>query len=183
MASTPKSSRRALEPRKDSPTVTADGEPLERLIDGVTIRRLRPIEDKRGEIIEVYRPGWDLHPDPLVYVYQSTLRPGAIKGWIVHEHQDDRLFLNVGVMRWVLYDGRPGSPTHGLVNELVFSDRNRALLIIPRGVYHAVQNIGTTDALFLNMPTTPYNHGNPDKFRLPLKNDLIPFDFDDGPGW
>ena len=150
-----------MQPRKDSATVTADGESLERRIDGVTVRRLRPIEDKRGEIIEVYRPGWGLHADPLVYVYQSTLRPGAIKGWIVHEHQDDRLFLNVGVMRWVLYDARAGSPTHKLLNELVFSDRNRALLVIPRGVYHAVQNIGSTDALFLNMPTAPYRSRRP----------------------
>ena len=56
-------------------------------------------------------------------------------------------------------------------------------MIIPRGVYHAVQNIGTTEALFVNMPTRPYNHGDPDKFRLPLKNDLIPFDFGDASGW
>ena len=127
--------------------------------------------------------GWDLHPDPLVYVYQSTLRPGAIKGWIVHEQQDDRLFLNVGVMRWVLYDSRTASPTCGLLNDLVFSERNRALLIIPRGVYHAVQNIGTNDAMFINMPTRPYDHGDPDKFRLPLHNDRIPFDFDAPPAW
>jgi len=101
----------------------------------------------------------------------------------VHEHQDDRLFLNLGVTRWVLFDARPASPTHKHLNQLVFSERNRVLLIIPRGVYHAVQNIGTTEVLFLNMPTRPFNHGDPDKFRLPLKNDLIPFDFSDPPGW
>ena len=67
----------------------------------------------RGEVTEVYRPAWGVHPDPLVYVYQTTLRPGAIKGWVVHEQQDDRLFLNLGVMRWVLYDARAGSPTQG----------------------------------------------------------------------
>jgi dTDP-4-dehydrorhamnose 3,5-epimerase len=172
-----------IEARKDAPTVTPEGDSLEPLIEGVVVRRLRTIEDRRGEITEVYRPSWGVHPDPLVYVYQSTLRAGAIKGWVVHEQQDDRLFLNMGVVRWVLYDPRPGSPTRGRLNQLVFSDRNRVLLIIPRGVYHAVQNIGTTEALFLNMPTRPYHHSDPDKFRLPLKNDLIPFDFDDRPGW
>lgn len=171
------------QPRKDTPTVTPEGESLQPRIDGVIVRRLRTLEDARGEVTEIYRPGWDLHPDPLVYVYQSTLRPGAIKGWIVHEQQDDRLFLNVGVMRWVLYDSRTASPTCGLLNELVFSERNRALLIIPRGVYHAVQNIGTNDAMFINMPTRPYDHGDPDKFRLPLHNDRIPFDFDAPPAW
>jgi dTDP-4-dehydrorhamnose 3,5-epimerase len=34
-----------------------------------------------------------------------------------------------------------------------------------------------------NLPTWPYDHADPDKYRLPIKNDLIPFDFDDGPGW
>jgi dTDP-4-dehydrorhamnose 3,5-epimerase len=65
----------------------------------------------------------------------------------------------------------------------VFSERAPALLVIPRGVYHAVRNIGTTDAIFVNMPTRAYDHGDPDKLRLPLKNGVIPFDFDDGPGW
>ena len=61
----------------------------------------------------------------------------------------------------------------------MFSEKNRALLVIPRGVYHAVRNIGVTDAIFVNMPTRPYEHGDPDKFRLPLKNSLIPFSFGD----
>ena len=56
----------------------------------------------------------------------------------------------------------------------MFSEKNRALLVIPRGVYHAVQNIGITDAIFVNMPTRPYDHEDPDKFRLPLKNSLHP---------
>jgi dTDP-4-dehydrorhamnose 3,5-epimerase len=170
-------------PRKDPATVTADGTPLTQLIDGVVVRYQQPIEDRRGEVLEVYRPSWGLHEDPLVYVYQVRLRPGAVKGWVIHEHQDDRLFFVTGVVRWGLYDDRPGSPTRGLVNDLVFSERAPALLIIPRGVYHAVRNIGTSDAIFINMPTRPYEHEAPDKLRLPLKNALIPFDFDEGPGW
>ena len=87
------------------------------------------------------------------------------------------------MLRWALYDDRAGSPTHGRLNDLVFSERAPALLVIPRGVYHAVRNIGTSEAIFLNMPTRAYEHDSPDKLRLPLKNSLIPFDFDDGPGW
>jgi dTDP-4-dehydrorhamnose 3,5-epimerase len=50
-------------------------------------------------------------------------------------------------------------------------------------VYHAVRNIGTGDAMFVNMPTRPYDHADPDKYRIPVQNDVIPFSFDDGPGW
>jgi len=75
------------------------------------------------------------------------------------------------------------SPTYRLLNVLTISERHRALIVIPRGVYHAIQNIGERTATFINMPTAPYNHADPDKYRLPLKNDLIPFAFEDPPGW
>ena len=167
-------------PRPDTATVTPDGTPLTPRIDGVVLRYQRPIEDRRGEVLEVYRPSWGLHEDPLVYVYQVRVRPGAIKGWVKHDVQADRLFLISGALRWALYDDRPGSPTEGLVNDLVLSDRAPALLIIPRGVWHAVQNVGAADAIFLNMPTQPYDHAAPDKVRLPLRTPRIPFDFHDG---
>lgn len=167
-------------PRRDTATVTSDGTPLAPRIDGVVVRYQRPIEDRRGEVLEVYRPSWGVDEEPLVYVYQVRIRPGAVKGWVRHEIQADRLFMIAGALRWALFDDRPGSPTHGLVNDLVLSDRAPALLIIPRGVWHAVQNIGVADAIFLNMPTQPYNHAAPDKVRLPLRTPRIPFDFDDG---
>jgi dTDP-4-dehydrorhamnose 3,5-epimerase len=53
--------------------------------------------------------------------------------------------------------------------------------VIPRGIYHAVQNVGEHDALFINLPTAAYNHSDPDKYRLPIKN--APFSFEDGLGW
>ena len=31
--------------------------------------------------------------------------------------------------------------------------------------------------VFFNLPSRPYRHADPDKYRLPLKNDVIPFDF------
>jgi dTDP-4-dehydrorhamnose 3,5-epimerase len=71
------------------------------------------------------------------------------------------------------------SPTHQLLNQFTFSDRNRALFIIPGGVYYAVQNVGESVASFVNLRTRPYDHTDPDKYRWPPKNGLTPFDFDD----
>jgi dTDP-4-dehydrorhamnose 3,5-epimerase len=167
---------------KDKQTVTAEGKLVGPQIEGVVIRYAPPVEDRRGEIVEVYRGEWNVHPDALVYVYQVSVRPGAIKGWVVHEKQDDRIFISRGVFRWVLFDNRPGSPTYKLLNDFTFSERNRAILVIPHGVFHAVQNIGTSEAIFINMPTRPYDHADPDKYRLPLDNDVIPFRFDEAPG-
>jgi dTDP-4-dehydrorhamnose 3,5-epimerase len=170
-------------PQKDPQTITPDGQLIGPRIEGLGVHPRPLVADKRGEIIEAYNPAWGLHAEPLVYVYQVVLRPGAIKGWVVHRNQDDRVFTCSGAMRWVFFDNRPGSPTYRLINELVVGERNRTLVITPAGVFHAVQNIGPAEAVFINMPTRPYDHGDPDKYRLPIKNELIPFDFDDPRGW
>lgn len=170
-------------PRKDTQTVTPEGQSTAPLIDGVQLRAAVTIPDARGTICEIYNPAWNFSDAPLVYVYQITVRPGRIKGWVVHREQDDRLFISQGTLRIVLYDDRADSPTYKMLNELFLSDLNRGLVFIPRGVYHAIQNVGHTDALFINMPTRAYNHANPDKYRLPLENDVIPYRFDNRAGY
>ncbi|RBP39653.1 dTDP-4-dehydrorhamnose 3,5-epimerase [Roseimicrobium gellanilyticum] len=164
-------------PQKDPQSVTPAGERVAPLIDGVRVRRAVTHPDERGTVCEVFNPEWSFHPDPLVYVYQVTIRPGQVKGWVVHRLQDDRLFLSQGTMKAVLFDDRESSPTYGLVNEVFLDQHNRGLLVIPAGVYHAIQNVGSDDLLFFNMPTRPYNHTDPDKYRLPLNNDRIPYRF------
>jgi dTDP-4-dehydrorhamnose 3,5-epimerase len=170
-------------PIKEQQTVTADGKSVQKLIDGLVVRPAVPHVDRRGEVVEVYNPAWNLHPTPMVYAYQASIRPKTIKGWIVHKKQDDRIYTCLGIMRWVFYDLREESPTYQLFNQFTFSERNRALIIIPKGVYHAVQNVGETEAIFFNMPTHAFDYEDPDKYRLPPKNDLIPFDFDDPMSW
>ena len=171
------------EPVKERQTVTRAGEPVDRLIEGVVLRPARPIPDKRGEVTEILDPRWGDVGGPLVYAYQISLRPNAVKGWVQHLKQDDRLFLVRGAVRWALFDHRAGSPTAGQLNLLTVTERNPSLLVIPRGVFHAVENLGPHEAVLVNLPTAPYDHEDPDKYRLPLVNDVIPFAFDDGRGW
>ena len=164
-------------PLRDPQLATPDGRQVGDLIDGVMIREARTIPDHRGSVCVAFDPRWGWTDEPIVYTYLVTIRPGAVKGWIVHGTYDDRLLLYRGAVKWALYDGREDSPTHGLVNELFFDDHHRALLRIPRGVWHAVQNVGSEDSLMLNHPTEPYDYEAPDKTRLPLDTDLIPYSF------
>ncbi len=172
-----------LDSQKDAQTVAPDGTEIAPRIDGVTVRPAVTHVDERGEICEIFSPAWSIDPGPLVYVYQTSVRPGMIKGWVYHEEQDDRLFVSIGALKIVLYDPREGSPTQGMVNEIFITERNRGLVFIPRLVLHAVQNIGTTEAIFINMPTRPYNHANPDKYRVPLNSPQVPYTFSLGTGW
>jgi dTDP-4-dehydrorhamnose 3,5-epimerase len=78
----------------------------------------------------------------------------------------------------VLYDERPDSPTRGLVARVVLSEYRRRLMNIAAGVWHAERNLGSSDVLVVNFPTLLYDHADPDKVRMPLNNDRIPFRFE-----
>ena len=148
---------------KDPPTVTPEGKRLEPLIDGVIVRPAVVQQDERGEICELYDPAWGVVPDPLVYVYAASIRPGRVKGWVYHKAQVDRLFALLGTLKIVLYDLRDESATRGMINEIFLGERARGLVVIPAMVAHAVQNVGDKEATFINMPTRPYRHADPDK--------------------
>lgn len=173
----------SIEPKQDVATTTAESEPLLDLIHGVQIRPAITHADGRGTLTEILNPAWNFHPAPLVYVYQFTIRPGMIKGWHKHHLHDDRIFLSQGSLKVVLYDDRPDSPTYKMINEIHRHEHHRSIMIIPAFVFHAHQNIGSTDALCISMPTRPYAHHEPDVFRLPIHNDYIPYKFEDKPGW
>jgi dTDP-4-dehydrorhamnose 3,5-epimerase len=172
-----------LQPKKDVQTVTPDGRSVEPLIHGVVIRPAITLADDRGTLCEILNPAWNVHPAPLTYVYQFTIRPGKIKGWHAHHQHDDRIFISQGEIKVVLYDDRPDSPTYGMINEIYRSERQRSLMVIPAFVYHAHQNIGTTDALLISSPSRTYDHADPDVFRFPIENDYIPYKFEEKLGW
>ncbi len=165
-------------PIKDIQSVTPDGDRVGPTIEGLIVRELRTIPDERGEVCELYRSTWGLHDAPVEHAYLATVRPGVVKGWVLHRSQDDRIAVLFGALRWVFYDERPDSRTSGTVVEVTLTERNRSLIVIPELVWHAVENVGEGDAAFVNLPSQPYNHVDPDKYRLPLENDTIPFRFD-----
>ena len=166
---------------KDRATVTSSGQRLQRLIEGAVLHRSVVHEDERGDISEIWSAAWNLDPAPVSYAYQAMIRPGRVKGWVYHKLQADRQAVICGFVKYVLWDARPQSSTHGMVNEIFLSERNRGLLLIPPYVVHAVQNIGLTDAIFVNLPTVPYNHADPDKYRVDPAS--VPYSFDKGVGW
>ena len=170
-------------PERDVQTVTPQGERVEKLPAGVSFHDVVTHGDERGSVVELYDPRWGWHPDPLVFSYCFTIRPGMIQGWGIHRNHEDRYFILFGEMEVVLYDDRPDSPTNGLLAKVVMSDYRRRLMNIPAGVWHADRNIGSRDVVVVNFPTIQYDHSNPDKYRLPLNNDHIPHKFDDPRGW
>jgi dTDP-4-dehydrorhamnose 3,5-epimerase len=169
---------------RDSATVAPTGERLQSLPDGVTFRDAITQVDDRGSVCELFDPRWGWTADELVFVYAFTLRPGRVKGWGMHLEHEDRYFILYGDMEVVMYDAREQSPTRGLVASVVLTEYRRQLMNIPPGIWHANHNVGSREVTVINFPTRPYDHENPDKYRLPLDTDQIPYTFAEGtPGW
>ena len=170
-------------PLQDLQTVTPEGERTAPLPAGVVLRDIRTHVDDRGTVFELFDPRWGWHPDPLVFTYCFTVRPGKVKGWGVHHQHEDRYALLFGELKVVLYDEREDSPTRGLVREVMLTEHRRQLVNIPAGVWHADENIGSRDAVVVNFPTIQYDHASPDKYRLPLDDPRIPYRFENQAGW
>jgi dTDP-4-dehydrorhamnose 3,5-epimerase len=168
---------------KDVATVTQAGESLSPLLHGITFRPVVTHLDSRGSVCELFDPRWKWHPDPLIYVHMFTVRPGNVKGWGLHKLHEDRYFVLYGEMEVVMYDVRPDSPTQGKVATVVLSEFDRRLMNIPANVWHANHNIGSKDVCVISFPTRPYQHEDPDKYRLPLDTDEIPHKFRSVAGW
>ena len=161
--------------KKDGQQVTEAWQKIQMPIDGVAVREVLHVPRDHGVITELYRPEWDPSGLPVVQAYQSRLFPGAIGAWSCHAKSIDRLFVNSGLLKIVLYDGRESSPTAGAINEFYAGEARPTFLVIPTGVWHGLQNIGPSDALVVNSPTFAYAYHDPDHFRLPLDAPEIPY--------
>lgn len=174
---------RSIGAKQDVQTVTPDGARTAPLIQGVVMRPAVTQTDDRGTLCEILNPAWGLHPSPIVFVYQFTIRPGKVKGWHLHHLHDDRIFISQGTVKVVLYDNRPESLTYRMLNVIYRSEHNRDIMVIPAYVFHAHQNVGASDALLISMPTRAYNHADPDVYRLPLDNDVVPYRLEETLGY
>jgi dTDP-4-dehydrorhamnose 3,5-epimerase len=169
-----------MEPVRDVQTVDHAGRRLERLPAGMIVRDLITHADERGTVCELYDPRWGVSPADMVFAYMFTIRPGKAKGWGLHREHEDRYAFLDGELELAFYDAREDSETAGSQSRLLLSHHHRKLLVIPRGVWHAERNVGLVDVHVVNFPTIPYDHSNPDKYRLPLDAEELP---DLGPGW
>jgi len=144
-------------------------------IEGIHIHEVLHVPRDHGVITEMYRPEWDPTGLPIVHVYQSRLFPGAIGAWSCHMRQTDRLFVNQGHLKIVFYDAREDSPSYGRIVEHHAGDARPSFMVLPPGIWHGVQNLGSTDALLMNFPTEAYDYADPDHWRLPMDTPEIPY--------
>jgi dTDP-4-dehydrorhamnose 3,5-epimerase len=109
-------------------------------------------------------------------VYVSATYPGIVKAWHFHKRQVDTFACVAGMIKLVLVDTRPGSPTEGTINEFFIGAHNPLLVQVPNLVYHGWKCISPEVALVVNVPNEPYRYDDPDEFRL-HPHGTLPYDW------
>jgi len=164
-------------PTKDRAHINADWVLDRRLIDGVSLREVRSVVTANGVTTEVCRADWgvvDGHIEQTLFV---SLRGRAVSAWHQHRRRWDYLMAVGGHLTVVLFDPRPESPTHGQLDVFHLSPQRPQLLAIPPWVWHGVQNRSSEQSSFINLFNALYDYADPDEWRLPAENALIPYRF------
>ena len=126
------------------------------MIDGVSLHPLRQIVDERGKIMHMLRSDAG-HFQAFGEIYFSCVRPGAIKAWHIHERMTLNYAVPHGLIKFVLFDDRDGSPTRGEIQELYLGPENYQLVTVPPMVWNGFKGIGPETAIVANCSTIPHD--------------------------
>ncbi len=142
------------------------------MIEGVKVIPLRKICDERGMIMHMLK-NTDPHFEQFGEIYFSTAYPEVVKGW--HEHTKQVQFYAViqGMIKLVLYDNRPKSPTYKELMEIFTGEDNYQLVRIPTGVINGYKTVGAKTAILANCSTLP--HQPDEMLRYDPHGDKVPY--------
>jgi dTDP-4-dehydrorhamnose 3,5-epimerase len=117
-------------------------------VEGFKIKELHVHEDHRGWLAEILREDEsDFRP---VMSYLSMTKPGLLRGPHEHEEQTD-YFCFIGRFRLYLWDNRKASVTYR-GKKVIDTSEKPTVAIVPPGVVHAYENIGSNEGIVINMP-------------------------------
>jgi len=145
------------------------------MIDGIVITPLRQIPDERGKIMHMLRSD-DPQFEQFGEIYFSMVYPGAIKAWHLHTKMTLNYAVVSGIIKLVLYDPRPASPTKGQIQEIFLGEQNYVRVKIPPGIYNGFKGVGTVPALVANCATIPHDPAEIQRLD-PFSKD-IPYNWD-----
>jgi len=141
-------------------------------IDGVVLTPLKIIEGETGNVMHALK-AQDATFQQFGEAYFSTVKESAVKGWKKHTRMVLNLIVPVGIIKFVLFDGRTNSPTYQKIQEVILSRHNYQRLTVPPGVWMAFQGKSTEINILLNLASI--QHDPEEAENLPLINQTIKY--------
>jgi dTDP-4-dehydrorhamnose 3,5-epimerase len=112
------------------------------MIEGVVFKELITHTDERGFFRELIRVTDDFFVDGFGQLSHSLVYTGIVKAWHAHTEQTQWTHVICGLLKVVLHDSRPGSPTFRQQMEFLAGDNQKALVYsFPPGVIHGYRCI------------------------------------------
>ena len=146
------------------------------MIEGVLITPKKRICDDRGRIMHIMK-SQDENFTQFGEVYISTVYPGVVKGWHLHDLMTLNYVVVKGMIKFALYDARKDSPTYGQTQDVCIGEHNYSQVTVPPGVWNGYMGIGTEEALVVNFTDIPHDPNeitrmDPDDCFIPYKWEL-----------
>jgi dTDP-4-dehydrorhamnose 3,5-epimerase len=146
------------------------------MIDGVAVHPLRRIPDERGTVMHMLRADAP-HFERFGEIYFSTVYPGVVKAWHLHQRMTLNYAVVSGMIKLVLHDDREQSPTRSETMELFVGDQNYVLVTVPPRVWNGFKGMGGTTAIVANCATIPHDPTEIERLdpfhpRIPYRWDL-----------
>ena len=144
------------------------------MIEGVTITPLKRIPDERGAVLHMISRDWPVFTQ-MGELYFSTVVPGVVKGWHLHQRMILNYAVPIGRIKFVLFDNRAESVTRGEVQETFIGEDNYALVTVPPGIWNGFKGLGDYPSLVANCASIPHD---PDEVsHRPARHPDIPYDW------
>lgn len=146
------------------------------MIEGVMVKDLVTHADDRGFFREVIRVTDPFFADGFGQLSHSLVHPGVLKAWHGHVYQAQWTYVACGLLRVVLHDRRPESPTRGTTEEWLMGDGQPArVYLLPPGVVHGYRCVaGPAHVLYVTSGTYDLQ----DEVRVPHDEGTIGYDWD-----
>lgn len=149
------------------------------MIDGVKIKELVRHPDERGFFEEMIRKTDEFFSEGFAQVSHSFMLEGVVKAWHIHKTQIDWWYVAQGVVKAVVYDARPDSPTYKELNEFMLNTHKGPNLVlkIPFGVAHGLKVMeGPADLVYV----TSGIYSKEEEGRIQYNDAQIGYDWVDG---
>jgi dTDP-4-dehydrorhamnose 3,5-epimerase len=144
------------------------------MIDGIIVTPLTQFIDERGRVMHMLRSD-AAHFSSFGEIYFSMVNRGAIKAWHLHHRMVRNYAVPFGLIKFVIFDARPCSPTFMQIQEVYLGRENYCLVTVPPMVWSGFKGIGSEGALVANCSSIP--HDPTEVERREPSDPLIPYEW------
>lgn len=144
-------------------------------IDGVTITKLKQINDEKGAVFHVIKNDSETFFS-FGEAYFSKINEDVIKGWKFHKEMKQNFCVPFGRLKLVLFDNRANSESRGEVNEIILDDEENYIRVtVPENIWYSFKCISNDYCLLLNIANI--KHDKSESLEMDLYNDKIPYEW------